>query len=423
MPSNVWFVLYAGTVTHDAHTVRMPYAAQMFISGIGKYTGPEGIGEYRTVPMFVYRTGNSRTTAVHSLPARTLLSIDFLMQEEWPHLAGTNEAAMLVPWNIEYKNYPCSVIRKEELTQFPVFMAKAFSDSARWPSIGSVVTSMCTKILANCNGTHAQYNSSQECEAYLLSLPHHNQACQSKWGAYTAMGESLMCKYLHHFMISFSPHLHCYHAGQLGMPDANGNTKCTAADCLPTVPGVPTARACTPEDAEQLTEATLYALEYCLPTLASGRCSANCSQAVNTFLGRFVENGAVCACYNNGVGLLGVSHILDEIQVDFTILLKVCQGSQLLFPYPVCMGGFISGYDLVTCEDPTQYLARGGCRNWDWNELEASVYHQWTEMRQGYRRITQSQAVAAAECNFFSKAISLHLNIHPNDIPMRAAAL
>ena len=55
-----------------------------------------------------------------------------------------------------------------------------------------------------------QFNTSNECEAYMTSLPMVDPACSDAYGPSSAMGASLMCKYLHHFMIPLAPELHCW---------------------------------------------------------------------------------------------------------------------------------------------------------------------------------------------------------------------
>ena len=55
--------------------------------------------------------------------------------------------------------------------------------------------------------------------------------CVHKYGKTAVQGNSFMCKYLHHVMIPFESHLHCYHSGQ-GRIDENGKRKCVPTDCI-----------------------------------------------------------------------------------------------------------------------------------------------------------------------------------------------
>eukprot|EP00966_Prymnesium_polylepis_P025000 576342-Prymnesium_polylepis.2 len=166
----------------------------MSIDGIGLYSGPAGIGEYKVVPMYVMRIGNTRITSASTVPSRSLLSIDVVMRAEWPHLQGTDQASVDEQWHLEYKQYPCSVIRSSELTSFPPFFARAFSDSAALPSVNTSISRVCETVQSNCNGSNTQFLSLEACAAYLSSLPHHDPACQEKFGEYTAKGHSFMCK-------------------------------------------------------------------------------------------------------------------------------------------------------------------------------------------------------------------------------------
>ena len=158
--------------------------------------------------------------------------------------------------------------------------------------------------------------SFENCTAYLSALPTVDPICAARYGPLTAKGESLLCKYIHHFMTSEQPHQHCYHAG-VPRPDALGHIKCGPRDCASEAPSgslggssaassdsscpsaaAPAAPKCTAEDLEDLTAATIYALPFCLPSLGGSSCGAsNCTQAINTYLGRFVSSGVLCDCF------------------------------------------------------------------------------------------------------------------------------
>jgi hypothetical protein len=73
-----------------------------------------------------------------------------------------------------------------------------FSDSAKLPY---TVEAMCKLVDENCAGAHSQFNTTEECETYYKSLPHHNPVCQAKYGEFAMQGESLICKYLQVFTI------------------------------------------------------------------------------------------------------------------------------------------------------------------------------------------------------------------------------
>mmetsp|Transcript_4856 Transcript_4856/g.10294 ORF Transcript_4856/g.10294 Transcript_4856/m.10294 type:complete len:864 (-) Transcript_4856:124-2715(-) len=408
-------------IVYDEHS-------EMYIDGIGLYKGPSSIGEYRIVPTFVGKSGQLQTKAVQALPAQFTIGVDYETREQWDHLQGTKEATVNVTWRADWRFYPCSVMRQAESTSFPPFTGKAFTGAAQ---VNGAVEKVCQVIMSSCNGSNAQFSSFTECVTYQKALPFFDSTCQALYGPNTAQGQSWMCKYLHSFMIWRSPELHCFHAGR-GMPDANGAQKCTPSDCASTTPRLPSSSAyqgptCSARDTEELAEATLYALEYCLPSLAAGTgttpgvCSANCTQAVNTFLGRHVVAGTVCACQAAAPNH-GVSKLLDLLMVDAATLVRSCSGSpSLAFEYPACLQ--YSLLERVPCEEPDQYTARGGCRGWNFEVLEAGFVDEWRASRQKHGRVTRSNAVATAECFLFTDIMTLHLNINHNDIIARAAAL
>lgn len=71
-----------------------------------------------------------------------------------------------------------------------------------------------------------QYESEQECIEYLQSLPLYTPACGKDR---PLAGNSLPCKFKHHFMIAANPALHCAHIGKAGVEDINGDFKCDDA--------------------------------------------------------------------------------------------------------------------------------------------------------------------------------------------------
>jgi len=81
-----------------------------------------------------------------------------------------------------------------------------------------------------CLGPNRQFSGGyDECMAFMLSLPPFTETCtdQRPLG-----GNSLGCRFKHHFMIPQNPDFHCVHIGYNGGPDANGNTKCAdTAEC------------------------------------------------------------------------------------------------------------------------------------------------------------------------------------------------
>ncbi len=74
-----------------------------------------------------------------------------------------------------------------------------------------------------------QYQSEQECRDYMRSLPLYTKACGPNR---PLSGNSLSCKYKHHFMIPANPKMHCAHIGPKGTMDPNDHLKCDdATEC------------------------------------------------------------------------------------------------------------------------------------------------------------------------------------------------
>lgn len=170
-----------------------------------------------------------------------------------------------------------SVARKTEELAWPDFTSAAFKASAK---VMGTIERMCRTIMAHCTGVHTQYNSTQVCRSHLRSLPLVDPSCAKKYGPNAAKGSSLLCKYLHTWMVPNTPELHCYHAGILGLPDANGSIKCSPHDCDTAQVAVTRDVApCTATDAQRVTVGTIHALRFCLLDLGSDMCSDNCTQA------------------------------------------------------------------------------------------------------------------------------------------------
>lgn len=85
-----------------------------------------------------------------------------------------------------------------------------------------------TMFCAN-NPATTQYASEQECIDYMNSLPLYSDACGPNR---PLAGNSVTCKFKHHFMIPTHPELHCPHIGKVGIIDPNNKYKCDdVAEC------------------------------------------------------------------------------------------------------------------------------------------------------------------------------------------------
>lgn len=432
-------ILKNSEIIHD-------HASKMYVDGLGLYLGRSGIGEYKAVPHYTVSHNMSRFGAeeilgvsADALAAKNLYLV-LNNTEIWKHM----EKPMAVPWRMELNYYPCSIVQKSLKLALEKASLQAFADSAglnRSRTMGQV----CDVILKHCNGTHKQYNSSWEtCFKYMSSLPMHDRQCQRRNGEFAAQGESFMCKYLHHFMVPMSPDLHCYHAGRSGVPDSDGKMKCSKMDCADgetpetgsPVDNVEAATCsslakgggeCTRSRLDELNTAAIYALPYCMPALNMGHAfcefRGNCTQAINTFLGRFVENGIFCACHKavEEEELPLASRLLSRLQVDASTLLLACRASTYIFDFPGCLthGLAQNSESLHGCKHPEHIQTRFGCQKFDFERLSTGMLLEW----QGFHssaalrkqsRMTASNAVAKAECSVYSQWHTLRHNLHSN---------
>eukprot|EP00466_Bigelowiella_natans_P016928 jgi/Bigna1/90432/estExt_fgenesh1_pg.C_700065 len=388
----------------------------MFIQGIGKYVGSSSIGAYRAIPHpSVSDIGSNAfleaNITYHISTAR--MQVQTKRIERWKHLGMVpNE----VFWKLDFIFYPCSTARKLEVLSFPESTGRAFLDSAK---VNGTIERMCNTIMQECRGEHQQYNSIQDCENYLKSLPDVDPICVSKFNSpFAAQGSSLLCKYLHHFMAKFEPQLHCYHAGK-GFPDSNGALKCVPTECVDentpsemlevlqnnnvtinqtVVNASAYSLACEIDERNEIAAATIMALPFCLIALAESTCNSNCTQAISTYLGRYAENGALCRCQAENA-IQRTSALLEKMNIDPSVLINLCSGSITLFQIPRCLGLYIP-YD---CEkENNQYLSSTGCRPFDLEALEALFSWEWGDQARLYGRQTQSDLVASAECEVFT---------------------
>jgi len=516
----------------------------MYIEGVGLYTSPTGIGSYRAVPHSnvsgIIETGAEKwVLQVSPVSKRMQAKLNF--REKWKHLGSSVRD---VVWDVAYEFYPCSMIQKGETLSFPSFTGQAFIDSAK---VEGTVSNMCSEILKECVGKHQQFSSQTDCENYMSSLPHVDPICEWKYGPFAVQGESLMCKFLHHFMAGLEPHFHCYHAGK-GLPDMAGKRKCVVEDCIDEntpkellIPGKSTGKKkrslehltrqrerdlfaapgdstisgnnyngtnsaaevvtdelsdmgstrsssiqsltrcdspgtlsapqcrtrmmsansnatdlvegaveqaktskkkrmqCSSGNLEDLAAATVLAVQFCMPALVMGSCNEKCFQAVNTYLGRFAENGVLCSCdyeYSGeeaggesrtvGYGSsMRSSALLNLLSIDAGTLVKFCSDQPLLFDFPTCifgssqLQGFSSssisvsagqGSGTTQCRSK-QYLSVGNvCKYWDFRKVEVLFAWEWGDQSQKLGRRTKSNLIASAECSVFTSWYTEYTN-------------
>lgn len=333
---------------------------------------------------------------------------DFLgIQDDPTVVLKMQEFGQSTIWKTSTKFYPCSAQAQTLVTEFPSFTNVAFSGSARQVN---TVKDMCEQVQSTCTGEYQQFADVSECKAYYEVLPHHDPKCVEKYGPYTAKGESLMCKYLHHFMVGGQPELHCFHAGP-GQPDINGKKGCSPSQCDPSESRpsrfepwsqvqvgmsaeVNLEETCTDNNLEELSVAVLSALPFCLPSLNGIGCSStNCSMAINTYLGRFVANGVVCKCKDTVLP----SKVLQHLNIDPSVLLSVCAGAKGLVEMPDCLERRDHKCDM----NPTTYVTKTGCREWVWGGFESAVLDEWSYQAWLNGRVTTSDTISSQECLVF----------------------
>lgn len=428
----------------------------MHIEGVGTFFGATGIGSYLAIPHqvvsgIVKTSDQSRKMTVidHN---RVVMEIKRIQQ--WTHL-GEEEYETQVRLELTY--YPCSIKIKAITMELTPFTLVSFTGAA---TASGAMENVCTTMMDKCTGPNQQYESYEDCLEYMKALPTFDPICQHKIGPMAVQGNSYMCKYLHQFMTPFEPEVHCFHAGK-GRLDPAGKRKCVPTECLsestplelrpnllppdevttsetyfenlngtfvetlftpyevtsetvgiqngtevetiatpnimPSKPQPKSDAVCSDAEAEDLAAATVLTLPFCMASLNHGSCYANCTQAVQTYLGRFAENGAVCRCNNgiNGRLVMSKSAMLTKLRIDAKVLLEFCSRSLAAVEYPDCLGEL----DSYSCPLLGTYRGSGACYKWDYMALEKAVRRDWGKEAQFRGRITTSDTVASAECS------------------------
>ncbi len=88
-----------------------------------------------------------------------------------------------------------------------------------------------------CTGPNKQFDGYDKCVAFMKELPKISPSCESS--GKILGGNSLLCRFKHHFMIPFEPKAHCFHIGP-GHKDMDDKVKCIDDECAdPQVLGGP----------------------------------------------------------------------------------------------------------------------------------------------------------------------------------------
>jgi hypothetical protein len=410
--------------------------SRLNVFGGGSFIGPEQISEQRLNPYLNYSSAKSFSQSavqtLRALPRESSITTSYykaeFFKEDAPKIRMAQHTA-------QQKFYPCSAVRKEETVSSPV--PKNLLDEVSVAKRGDAATTLCNKLMSDCTGVNAQFDSFAECKTYMDALPITDAKCSAAFDGSASASDSVMfkghsfgCKYAHHFMIESNPASYCFAAGKGGI-DASGAQKCAPQDCNATLFNsanqgavypqngagkglnfVPAAQGgrnhpdwqaavqekakpyarCTPKLRDELHLATLHALPYCMSSLATQECSANCTQAVNTYLGRFVENGALCDCelqddkesHMNVKDNAKSGSLLSMMKVSAGLLIDTCKAGSysstekykydvgagpedsvidsmetvgLMFSYPSCLHDLSHSYadSFRSCGNPREY--------------------------------------------------------------------
>ena len=133
---------------------------------------------------------------------------------------------------------------------------------------------------------------------------------------------------------------------------------------------------CSAEDAEELGQGIIYSIQFCLPSLEMQVCHSNCTQAINTYLGRFAKSGVIDSC--NQREILSSSRLLSLVGVDAQVLYQLCSGDPLLASKKLL--SFNGSPTIPKCSTSDAYLGFGlQCRGWDWYYVAQLTFNEWSE--------------------------------------------
>lgn len=220
-------------------TVFEPDVAFTVPYGIGTYTGITDVAEYLGLAFAGLNHGYwLYDTAVDpTKPARLDVSADGKVWSQGSTFGGSflrgaqpyadkYQEQRIVFEGCETKVQTFDVVPTAGLRDWVETFVQTAQLSDRWG-----VKDICkyhTMFCAN-NPATRQYASEQECLDYMNSLPLYSDACGPNR---PLAGNSVTCKFKHHFMIPTHPELHCPHIGRVGVIDPNHKFKCDdTAEC------------------------------------------------------------------------------------------------------------------------------------------------------------------------------------------------
>ncbi len=201
--------------------------------GIGTYNGVTDVAEYLGMAYASLNHGywNYDTTIDPSKPARLDVTANGRVWVQGSTFRGSFLRGLL-PYSDSYSEQRAEFQACEtKVSTFNVQPTTGVRDwvetfvqtaerSERWG-----VRDICRYHTQFCAGDPAtrQYASEQDCLDYMNTLPLYSQACGPNR---PLAGNSVTCKFKHHFMVAANPTLHCPHIGPAGTHDPNHHIKC-----------------------------------------------------------------------------------------------------------------------------------------------------------------------------------------------------
>eukprot|EP00392_Amoebophrya_sp_AT5.2_P013676 g13805.t1 len=406
-----------------------------------------------------------------------------LIYDDWRYrrLAGPGGRPQVIVYEKQTKTnyYPCSAIRKENFElvsrtwnhiDFEDGVANHVAHITATPSLrNSEILTICQSVQQYCRNASAQFAGVSACQAYLASLPMQDATCKARReeGSLSVQGDSLTCKWVQSRFLEFSPDDYCANMG--ASPPASSRCSATLCSSNTDVTGQASENAnvepadvtiasapetCDTEKKSEIIVGTLTALPYCLPVLVgSGQCGANCTQAINSFLGKHVESGAMEVCGRSPLGIAETdgtgSLLLNLLQVNARTLIRRCAVSgsnvvrqpevaenspaefelapQYLFSATVGSGAMTRKLDSGSgggetrsqggndqergCDDPKLYMSEAGCRELNWQTIAQQMLDEWDgfQIHQRPRRTT-IEAIAFHERSLFDTFLQPYFN-------------
>ena len=98
----------------------------------------------------------------------------------------------------------------------------------------SVENHVCPSIMEHCSDPSlnvSEFKDLDSCITFQRSLPTFGNCNGDVSGYFSALGNSLICKWKHSFLVPFRPHHHCPHTGTGNLADDKGKFLCVQEDC------------------------------------------------------------------------------------------------------------------------------------------------------------------------------------------------